>query len=49
MIANDSDTYLTATNTDFYKAMAELDAQVARFQAAVAECCEAIHQFEANL
>jgi hypothetical protein len=37
------------SKSDFWQKMEELDRAVARFQASVEECCQAIAQFKAHL
>ena len=37
------------TQTEFDRALAQLDAEIARFEASVDECCSAIETFKANL
>jgi hypothetical protein len=37
------------TKSDFWIKMEELDCEIARFQLAVEECCQAINEFKANL
>jgi hypothetical protein len=37
------------SKSDFWEKMKELDREIARFQASVDECCQAISEFKANL